>query len=103
MGSGFNLHPSLILASCSSARLCCRSLPREAGTPQLALPCPLQHRKVCETVSPRHRVPYSLEGAVPEQVLQEFLGGGGGITARCSTASRTAQSLEQPWGGSRAR
>lgn len=73
-----------------------------SGAPQLAVPHPLQHRMVCETVSPRHHVPYSLEGAVPEQVLQEFQGGGGGITPCCSRAPQTAQSLEQRWRGSRA-
>lgn len=60
------------------------------------IPHPSQHRMVCETVSPRHHVPYSLEGAVPEQVLQEFQGGGVGITPCCSRAPWTAQSLEQP-------
>lgn len=57
MGSGFKLHPFLIEPSCSSHRLCSRSLPWEAVTPQLAVPLPSQHRMVCETVSPRHNVP----------------------------------------------
>lgn len=57
MGNGFKLHPFLLEPSCSSHKLCSRSLPWEAGTLQLAVPHPLQHRVVCETVSPRHHVP----------------------------------------------
>lgn len=49
MRNGFKLHPSLILPSFSSPRLCSRFLPREAGTLQLARPHPWQHRMVCET------------------------------------------------------
>lgn len=40
VGNGIKVHPSLIILSCSSRRPCSRSLPREAETPQLAVPIP---------------------------------------------------------------